>query len=145
MTIHKTSSFIHKCYINVARELWKNPYLLYVSVPGHEYQRNSKEIENIIKYCVENTIRHLLPIKEILKEHLDNENDNKAFAKKFSFPYPLLCDVNREIALGYHAVKSKEDQYAARISYVIGEEGKILESIENVDTKNHSKDLCSRY
>ena len=76
VTIPKTSSFIHRCYINVARELWKNPYLLNESVPGHEYQRNSKEIENIIKYCVENTIRHLLPIKEILKEHLDNENDN---------------------------------------------------------------------
>ena len=76
VTIPKTSSFIHKCYINVARELWKNPYLLNENVPGHEYQRNSKEIENIIKYCVENTIRHLLPIKDILKEHLDNENDN---------------------------------------------------------------------
>ena len=76
---------------------------------------------------------------------LDNENDNKAFAQKFSFPYPLLCDVNREVALSYHAVNSKEDQYAARISYVIGEDGKILESIENVDTKNHSNDLCSRY
>ena len=76
---------------------------------------------------------------------LDNENDNKAFAEKFSFPYPLLCDVDREVALSYQAVSSKEDQYAARISYVIGEDGKILESIENVDTKNHSNDLCSRY
>ena len=28
---------------------------------------------------------------------------------------------------------------------IIGEDGKILESIENVDTKNHSNDLCSRY
>ena len=82
---------------------------------------------------------------QIFGVSLDNENDNKAFAEKFSFPYPLLCDINREIAFGYHAVKNKEDQYAARISYVIGEDGKILESIENVDTKNHSKDLCSRY
>ena len=76
---------------------------------------------------------------------LDNESENKAFAEKFSFPYPLLCDVDREVALSYQAVSSKEDQYAARISYVIGEDGKILESIENVDTKNHSNDLCSRY
>ena len=82
---------------------------------------------------------------QIFGVSLDNENDNKAFAEKFSFPYPLLCDVNREVALSYHAVNSKEDQYAARISYVIGEDGKILESIENVDTKNHSNDLCSRY
>ncbi len=76
---------------------------------------------------------------------LDNEKDNKAFAEKFSFSYPLLCDVNKDIALAYHAIKSANDQYAARISYVIGEDGKILESIENVDTKNHSNDLCSRY
>ena len=76
---------------------------------------------------------------------LDNEKDNKAFAEKFSFSYPLLCDVNKEIALAYQAIKSADDQYAARISYVIGEDGKILESIESVDTKNHSNDLCSRY
>ena len=82
---------------------------------------------------------------QIFGVSLDNENDNKAFAEKFSFPYPLLCDVDREVALSYQAVSSKEDQYAARISYVIGEDGKILESIENVDTKNHSNDLCSRY
>ena len=82
---------------------------------------------------------------QIFGVSLDNENDNKAFAEKFSFPYPLLCDVDREVALSYQAVSSKEDQYAARISYVIGEDGKILESIKNVDTKNHSNDLCSRY
>ena len=82
---------------------------------------------------------------QIFGVSLDNENDNKAFAEKFSFPYPLLCDVDREVALSYQAVNSREDQYAARISYVIGEDGKILESIENVDTKNHSNDLCSRY
>ena len=76
---------------------------------------------------------------------LDNEKDNKAFAEKYSFSYPLLCDVNKDIALAYHAIKSADDQYAARISYVIGEDGKILESIESVDTKNHSNDLCSRY
>ena len=76
---------------------------------------------------------------------LDNEKDNKAFAEKYSFSYPLLCDVNKDIALAYHAIKSSDDQYAARISYVIGEDGKILESIESVDTKNHSNDLCSRY
>jgi thioredoxin-dependent peroxiredoxin len=76
---------------------------------------------------------------------LDNEKDNKAFAEKFSFTYPLLCDVNKDIALAYHAIKSADDQHAARISYVIGEDGKILESIESVDTKNHSSDLCSRY
>jgi thioredoxin-dependent peroxiredoxin len=82
---------------------------------------------------------------QIFGVSLDNEKDNKAFAEKFSFTYPLLCDVNKDIALAYHAIKSADDQHSARISYVIGEDGKILESIESVDTKNHSNDLCSRY
>ena len=80
----------------------------------------------------------------ILGVSLDNETDNKAFAEKFNFPYPLLCDVNHEIALAYKAVKGSQDEYASRISYVIDESGNILEAISQVDTKTHSGDLCSR-
>ena len=76
VTIPKTSTFIHKSYINTAREIWKNPYLFNERVPGHEFQKNNKEIENIIKKCIENTIRNLLPIKEILREHLEGETDS---------------------------------------------------------------------
>ena len=80
----------------------------------------------------------------VLGVSLDNEVDNKAFAEKFDFPYPLLCDVNHEVTLAYHASKGPEDQYASRITYVIGEDGKILEAISQVDTNTHSGDLCSR-
>ncbi len=80
----------------------------------------------------------------ILGVSLDGVADNKAFAEKYSFPFQLLCDVNREIALAYHAVKNADDQYASRISYVIDAEGKIQEAIASVDTKTHSGDLCTR-
>jgi hypothetical protein len=76
ITIPKSSTFIHKSYINTARELWKNPYLFNENVPGHEFQKNNKEIEEIIKKCIENTIRNSLPIKDILKEHLEGETDS---------------------------------------------------------------------
>lgn len=76
VTIPKTSTFVHKCYINTARELWKNPYLFNENIPGHEFQKNNKEIEEIIKKCIENTIRNSLPIKDILKEHLEGETDS---------------------------------------------------------------------
>lgn len=80
----------------------------------------------------------------VLGVSLDSVADNKAFAEKYSFPFQLLCDVNREIALAYHAVRNAGDQYASRISYVIDEEGNIQEAIEKVDVKTHSSDLCSR-
>lgn len=78
LTIPKTINFIHKCYINLAREIWKNPYLFYENNSGSEYQKNMRTIELIIKESIENTIRKLLPVKDILKEHLDNfDNENK--------------------------------------------------------------------
>lgn len=80
----------------------------------------------------------------ILGVSLDGVQDNKAFAEKYSFPFQLLCDVNRDIAVAYHAVKNSADQYASRISYVIDENGKVAEAIEKVDTKTHSSGLCAR-
>jgi peroxiredoxin Q/BCP len=80
----------------------------------------------------------------ILGVSLDDVADNKAFAEKFSFPFQLLCDVDRKIALAYHAVQNSEDKYASRISYVIDEQGKILEAIDKVDTSTHSSDICTR-
>ena len=77
VTIPKTTTFIHKSYINIAREVWKNPYLFDEQVPGHEYQRNMKQLEDMIKLTIEDTIRRQLPIKEILREHLDNPAETK--------------------------------------------------------------------
>ena len=94
VTIPKTSTFIHKSYINTARELWKNPYLFNENIPGHEYQKNNKEIENIIKNCIENTIRNLLPIKEILKEHLEGETDNNLLNQKEELKKLLREELN---------------------------------------------------
>ena len=92
--------------------------------------------DDYAKFAGKNTV--------ILGVSLDNETDNKAFAEKFDFPYPLLCDVDHKIALAYKAIKGPQDEYASRISYVIDENGNILEAISQVDTKTHSGDLCSR-
>ena len=42
LTVPKISNFIHKCYINIARSLWKNPLLFSENISGLEYQRKSK-------------------------------------------------------------------------------------------------------
>ena len=84
LTIPKLINFIHKCYINIARELWKNPLLFSEDISGFEYQKNINVIENIICDCIENTIRISLPVKEILKDHLDLDSSNKSSNKESS-------------------------------------------------------------
>ena len=75
LVIPTINNFIHKCFITIARELWKNPYLYQDNIKASDYQRNIKSIEIIISEGIEQTIRNTLPLKDILKSHLDMNID----------------------------------------------------------------------
>lgn len=71
--------FIHECYKQCAREIWKNPYLFYHKVSQCDQQRNMRETYTVINDNIEETIRRLLPVKTILQEYLGEqyrEDDN---------------------------------------------------------------------
>ena len=103
LTIPKLINFIHKCYINTAREIWKNPLLFSEDISGYEYQKNMNVIESIICDCIENTIRKSLPVKEILKDHLDIY-DNKSSKPSKSNNGNKLLDELKELLM-----KNKND------------------------------------
>ena len=61
----------------------------------------------------------------VLGVSFDSIEENRAFAEKFDFPFPLLCDVNRELGVAYGAADDPSAGFAKRISYVIDEQGRI--------------------
>ena len=63
----------------------------------------------------------------------DTPEENAAFAKKFNFPFTLLCDMDRKVGIAYGAADSPKDAYARRIAYVIDEDGKIAQAHDKVD------------
>jgi hypothetical protein len=69
----RTQDFIHKVYIECARELWNNPYLLFHNYPPLEIKRNQRDCICIIKDCIKEAIRKLLPVSHILKVYLGEE------------------------------------------------------------------------
>ncbi len=73
----------------------------------------------------------------VLGISFDNIDENRAFAEKFDFPFGLLCDVDRSVGMAYGAADAPEAGYAKRISYVIGEEGRILHAYAKVDPNTH--------
>ena len=79
----KLCDFIHKVYIECAIEFWNNPYLFYHDYPSIEIKRNYKDCITIIKECIKESIRKILPLKYILEYYLhenitpDNELTNK--------------------------------------------------------------------
>ena len=63
----------------------------------------------------------------------DSVDDNAAFAAKFEFPFPLLCDETKAIGLAYGAADSPDAGYPNRITYVIGADGTIEQAIATAD------------
>jgi peroxiredoxin Q/BCP len=63
----------------------------------------------------------------------DTPEENRRFAEKFHFNFPLLCDVDHKIGLAYGAASSDKDEYAKRIAYLIDEEGKVAQAHAKVD------------
>ena len=59
--------FIHSCYKNVAKDLYKNPYVF--SDNQTEHDRNDKLYERF-SACVETTVKELIPVQEILQTYM---------------------------------------------------------------------------
>jgi peroxiredoxin Q/BCP len=73
----------------------------------------------------------------------DSVAENAAFAQKYSFPFPLLCDTDRKIGLAYGACDDPKAGYAKRISYLIDENGKILKAYDNVSPRSHPAEVLA--
>lgn len=73
----------------------------------------------------------------------DTVEENRAFAEKFKYPFPLLCDVDREIGLAYGACDKPTAASARRITYVIGPDGKIKQAHPTVSARTHPHELLA--
>ena len=80
---------------------------------------------------------------QILGASFDTIDANAAFAKKFDFPFPLLCDTDRDIGMKYGACDSASAGSAKRITYVIDPEGKISQVYGKVNAADHPKELLA--
>jgi len=68
--------FMHLCYIECAREFWKDPYLFSENVNKYELQKNMRDSEIMIAECITETIRKQLPVRHILKEFLNEPDED---------------------------------------------------------------------
>jgi len=134
--------FIHLCYIECAREFWKDPYLLSDRGSKFEQQKNMRESETMIAECINETIRKQLPVRHILKEFLNEPDEdineqsddtdikepiNKKYLKK------LESVVKKELKTTH--TNENNDINIELIRKVIREE---MQG-QSIDTKNNTK------
>lgn len=71
INIPKLDDFIHKCYIHVARKIYKNVYLFEINIQPLQIQKHNRELEIIIQEAILNTLRESIPVETILKAYLE--------------------------------------------------------------------------
>lgn len=75
----------------------------------------------------------------ILGVSLDDVASQKQFADKYSLPFPLLSDADKETAEAYGVLKDVGvTQYARRQTFIVGPDGIIRRHYPEVDPETHS-------
>lgn len=73
---------------------------------------------------------------------VDSADAHRAFAKKYGLPFPLLLDPDKKIAQAYGADNGIPILgLDRRITYVIGEDGRILQVYPQVDPGTHASEI----
>jgi peroxiredoxin Q/BCP len=74
----------------------------------------------------------------------DSPEENRAFAEKFSFNFPLLCDTDRKMGVAYGAADAGTAGNARRIGVVVGPDGKVREWLPKVDARTYPQEVVKR-
>ena len=69
--------FIHRIYIECAREIWNNPYLFYHIYEPIDLKRNQRDCFALIKIGIKEAIRKMLPRRFILETYLNEGLEDK--------------------------------------------------------------------
>lgn len=92
--IPSLNDFVHRVYIETARNIYKNVYLFEKDVNSLQKQKYRREIELIVQYSILNVIRNTLPVEEIIRAYLDDsvEYDNVEVIEE-NIEEPILKDI----------------------------------------------------
>lgn len=75
--------FVHQCYLNIARALWKQPFLVYdVNIDKLTVQKNKLRVEKIVSSCIQDTFTQYLPL-----DIEQDDNPNIDYSVQQNNPY----------------------------------------------------------
>ena len=80
------NKFIHKCYIECARQFYNTPYLFYHDIRPIERKKHQRECYDIIKLSIKEAIRKMLPVNHILDKYLGSKIE------------PILIEVDKPLS-----------------------------------------------
>jgi peroxiredoxin Q/BCP len=80
---------------------------------------------------------------QVVGVSFDDPKDNAEFIAKNNFPFQLLSDAKRTLAVKVGAADSPSRIAARRISYLVGPDGKVLRAYSDVTPAKHAGEVLS--
>ena len=75
--IPKSQDFIHHCYIELARELWKKPQIMFDGFTNEIRKSYESELDSIIETTIIKVIKNLLPLEKIVNNYLKSVDEEE--------------------------------------------------------------------
>jgi hypothetical protein len=113
--------FIHKIYIECARQFYNNPELFWHGYTNIELKKNQKDCLDIIEKSIKISIKEIIPMQDILTEYLKND-------------YIIEPLQNRTQKIKEMLEKNPEDD----INFFDDEDKKVLITEEELDINNNN-------
>jgi len=80
---------------------------------------------------------------QVVGVSFDDPKDNAEFIAKNSFPFQLLSDTKKTLAVEVGAADSASRLWARRISYLVGPDGKVLMAYADVTPSKHANEVLA--
>ena len=79
----------------------------------------------------------------VLGVSFDEPKDNAEFVSTHKFPFRLLSDTKKELAVAVGAADTPSRLWARRVSYLVGADGKVLVAYRDVDPATHAQQVLA--
>ena len=73
--IPKSQDFIHSCYVDIARNIWKKPQLLFDGFSNEIRREYELELDAIVRTSIINVIKNMLPMEKLVNNYIKTHED----------------------------------------------------------------------
>jgi hypothetical protein len=98
ITVPKLDHFVHRVFRETARAFWKTPFLFMDGGNVVERQKNILQIEALATEAITTAVRSLLPVKQILKDYMEDDEDEILEVPAPVTPRPVTESKEEEVA-----------------------------------------------
>lgn len=155
INIPKIHDFIHRIYINAARNIYSNIYLFEKDILPLQIQQNYNKVDNIIKDAIIESVRQSMPIDEILRAYLEDsvtENSEKIAENSEKIAETIIesnnsnnlldsvttNDINVEPDENAFSIENKEQEKTIDSNAILSESDNLMQEIDNIDSKKEN-------